>query len=187
MDEAIAQVEEIAEASSSAYVHASALGRTRPPACAARGEFEEARALVEETRRRSRSSACGESAAAHSIAVGEVELMAGDDAAAERVLRDRLRGADRAPTTSTRQANVAWRLGLAAGAARAKTTRRSASRASRSDVPTPGLWVDVWWRVVLALVEATPRRLRRVRCGSSREARAGMASAAARAACRPTP
>ena len=49
-DEAIARVAEIAETSHSAYVHASALGALGLLR-ATRGEFEEARALVEETRR----------------------------------------------------------------------------------------------------------------------------------------
>ena len=58
VDEAIRAVQEIAEVSTSAYVYASArgaLGLLR----AASGEFEQARALVEETRQHSRSSACG--------------------------------------------------------------------------------------------------------------------------------
>ena len=90
MDEAIAQVEDIARAFHSAHVHASARGALGL-LLAASGEFEQARPLVEETRLALEELGLWVSAASHSIAIAEVELMAGDDAAAERVLRARLR------------------------------------------------------------------------------------------------
>jgi len=151
VDDAIRQVQEIAEVSTSAYVYASArgaLGLLR----AMSGEFEEARALVEETRRSLEELGLWVSAAGHSIAVAEVEIMAGADAAAERVLRSGFETLSRSHDELSR-ANVAWRLGLLlARQGRGDEAERFARIAER--VPTPGLWVDVWWRLVLALVEA---------------------------------
>ncbi len=173
VDDAIRQVQEIAEVSTSAYVYASArgaLGLLR----AASGEFEQARALVEETRQALEELGLWVSAAGHSIAVAEVELMAADDAAAERVLRSGFETLARSHDELSR-ANVAWRLGLLlARQGRSDEAERFAHVAER--VPTPGLWVDVGWRIVLALVEAnrghTAEALRLVG-----EARAGIASA----------
>ena len=151
VDAAIARVEEIAEGTPSAYVHASArgaLGLLR----AARGEFEEARALVEETRRMLEELGLRQAAAAHSIAVGEVELMAGDEAAAERILRDGFECVT-ALQDDNAAANLAWRLGLVlARRGRDDEAERFARIAQRAQAA--GFWVDVWWRVVLALVEA---------------------------------
>ena len=152
VDDAIRQVQEIAEVSTSAYVYASARGALGL-LLAASGEFEQARALVEETRQSLEELGLWVSAAGHSIAVAEVELMADDDAAAERVLRERLRDPRPVPRRASR-ANVAWRLGLLlARQGRNDEAERFARVAER--VPTPGLWVDVGWRIVVALVEAT--------------------------------
>jgi DNA-binding SARP family transcriptional activator len=151
VDAAIARVEEIVEASSSAYVHASALGALGLLR-AARGEFEEARALVEEDRRMLEELSLRQAVAAHSIAVGEVEMMAGDDAAAERVFRN---GFDvvTALGDESSAVNIAWRLGLLlARQGRDDEAERLARIAERTQAPA--LWIDVWWRVVLALVEA---------------------------------
>ena len=90
--------------------------------------------------------------AAHSIAVAEVEAMAGDDAAAERILRNGFAavtaGGDQYSTI-----NVAWRLGLALARQgrhdEADTFVQAARRGEHR-----GFWVDVWWRIVLARVEA---------------------------------
>ena len=50
-------------------------------------------------------------------------------------------------------ANVAWRLGLLlARQGRDDEAERFVRVAE--DVRAPGLWIDVWWRVVLALVAA---------------------------------
>ena len=151
VDAAIARVAEIAEASSSAYVHASALGALGLLR-ASRGEFEEARALVEESRRTLEELGLRQAAAAHSIAVGEVEMMAGDDTTAERVFRN---GFDSVTALGDEgsAANIAWRLGLLlARQGRDDEAERFARIAERAQAP--GFWVDVWWRVVLALVEA---------------------------------
>ena len=173
VDEAILQVQEIAEVSTSAYVYASArsaLGLL----LAASGEFEQARALVEETRQSLEELGLWVSAAGHSIAVAEVEMLAADDPAAERVLR---KGFETLAMSHDElsEANVAWRLGLLlARQGRNDEAERFARVAER--VPTPGLWVDVWWRIVLALVEAdrgdSAAALRLLG-----EARAGIASA----------
>jgi tetratricopeptide (TPR) repeat protein len=151
VDDAIARAEEIRRTSSSAFVHASAhsaVGLLR----AARGEFEDARALVSRTLRELQELGLRQSVAAHSIAVAEVELMAGDDAAAERILR---KGFDDVSALADEHstANVAWRLGLVlARQGRDDEAERFARIAQRAE--PRGLWVDVWWRIVLALVEA---------------------------------
>jgi DNA-binding SARP family transcriptional activator len=173
VDEAIAQVEDIARAFHSAHVHASARGALGL-LLAASGEFEQARPLVEETRRALEELGLWVSAASHSIAIAEVELMAGDDAAAERVLRAGFETLDRSDDELSK-ANVAWRLGLLlARHGRDDEAEPFARIAER--IPTPGLWVGVWWRVVLAFVEAyrgdSTAALRHIR-----EARAAIASA----------
>jgi hypothetical protein len=151
VEAAVARVQEIAESSSSAYVHASgvgALGILR----AQKGEFEEARSLVEESRRALEELGMRHSVAAHSIAIGEVETMAGDEAAAERVFRN---GFDALTALGDEHGviNVAWRLGLLlARQGRDDEAERFARVAEGARAPA--LWVDVWWRVVLALVEA---------------------------------
>jgi DNA-binding SARP family transcriptional activator/tetratricopeptide (TPR) repeat protein len=151
VDKAIALVREIAESSSSAYVRASALGALGLLR-AQIAQFEEARALVEETREALEELGLRQSAAAHSIAVGEVEVMAGDDAAAERVFRSGFDAVTALGDDHT-ATNVAWRLGLLlARQGRVDEAERFARVAENA--PAPGLWVDVWWRVVLALVEA---------------------------------
>jgi tetratricopeptide (TPR) repeat protein len=149
--EAVAQVQDIRRASPSAYVHASAIGALGLLR-AAQGEFEEGRALVLQTRRALEELGEFQAATAHSIAVGEVELMAGDAAAAERIWREGYAGvtgiADRHST-----ANVAWRLGLAL--ARQGKDDEAEHFAMIANAARPrGMWVDVWWRVVLALVAA---------------------------------
>ena len=151
VDVAIQRVEKIAESSSSAYVHVSALGALGLLR-ASRGEFDEARALIDETQRTLEELGMRQAAAAHSIAVAEVEMMAGDDAAAERILRDGF-DAVTALGDGGGAANVAWRLGLLlALQGRTDEAERFARVAERAEAP--GYWVDVWWRVVLALVEA---------------------------------
>ena len=127
--------------------------RTRPPA----GAEGRVRGGAGVSSRRpdghSRSSACGRRPPRTRSLSPRSRLMADDDAAAERVLRDGFEALSRIRRRALEgKRRVA--IGAAARAARAKTTRRSASRASRSASATPGLWVDVWWRIVLALVEA---------------------------------
>jgi hypothetical protein len=148
---AVAQVEEIRRASPSAYVHASALGALGLLR-AAQGDFDEGRALVLKTRRALEELGELQGAAAHSIAVGEVELLSGDDAAAERVWRQ---GYDEVTALADRHsaANVAWRLGLAL-AHQGKDDEAAEFAEIAKNARPRGLWVDVWWRIVLALVEA---------------------------------
>jgi DNA-binding SARP family transcriptional activator len=149
--EAVAHVEDIRRASPSAYVHASALGALGLLR-AAQGKFDEGRALVLQTRRALEELGELQAATAHSIAIGEVELMAGNAAEAERVWREGYAGmtaiADRHST-----ANVAWRLALAL--ARQGKDDEAEHFAMIANAARPrGMWVDVWWRVVLALVSA---------------------------------
>ena len=101
-------------------------------------------------------------------------MMAADDAAAERVLRSGFETLARSHDELSR-ANVAWRLGLLlARQDRSDEAERFARVAER--VPTPGLWVDVWWRIVLALVEANRGRTAAALCLVA-EARTVIASA----------
>jgi DNA-binding SARP family transcriptional activator len=148
---AIARIEDIRRASPSAYVHASALGALGLLR-AAQGEFEEGRALVLQTRRALEELGQRQAAAAHSIAIGEVELMAGDAAAAERVWRKGYEGVT-AIADQHSAANVAWRLGLALARQGKDDEAERFALIARAAHPR-GLWVDVWWRVVLALVAA---------------------------------
>jgi hypothetical protein len=151
VDEAIARATEIRDASTSTYVRSSAIGALGLLR-AMKGEFDEARAHVEEVRTMLEELGLRQAAAAHSIAVAEVEAIAGDDVAAERILRDGL-AAVTAFGDEHSAMNVAWRLGLAlvrqGRDEEAATFVRIAERAEHS-----GFWVDVWWRVVLALLEA---------------------------------
>jgi len=151
VDAAIEHVEEIMRSSPSAYVQASAcgaLGLMR----AERGEFTEARALVRRTQRELEELDLRQAVAAHSIAIAEVEMLAGDDGAAEPVLR---RGFDQVTDLGDRhsRANVAWRLGLVLARQGKDDEAERFARLAEQARPR-GLWVDVWWRVVLALVEA---------------------------------
>jgi DNA-binding SARP family transcriptional activator len=151
VDDAIARVREIASASISTYTRASALGALGLLQ-AMQGDFAAARELVEEDRRMLEQLGLPHSEAAHSIAVAEVEMMAGEDAAAERILRAGYEGVaafgDRHGAT-----NAAWRLGLVlARQGKDDEAERFAQVAAHAQ--PAGLWVDVWWRVVLALVEA---------------------------------
>jgi DNA-binding SARP family transcriptional activator/tetratricopeptide (TPR) repeat protein len=151
VDEAIARATEIFEASTSTYVRTSAVGAIGVLR-AMKGEFDEARACVEEVRGTLHELGLRQAAAAHSIAVAEVEALAGDDAAAERILREGF-SAVTAVGDEHSTKNVAWRLGL------------TLTRQGRYDEAEPfvriaertehrSFWVDVWWRVVLALIEA---------------------------------
>jgi tetratricopeptide (TPR) repeat protein len=151
VDEAIARAGEIRDASASTYVRSSALGALALLR-AMKGEFVEARTLVEEDRRLLEELGLRPAAAAHSIAVSEVESIAGDDAAAERILRAGFDavvafGDDHAAT------NVAWRLALAlVRQERYDEAEPFVEIARRAD--HGALWVEVWWRIVLARIEA---------------------------------
>jgi hypothetical protein len=84
--------------------------------------------------------------------VSEVEAMAGDDAAAERILRagyTKLTVLGDAHST----AHVAWRLGLALARQGKDDEAESFVRVAQH-AKVSGFWVSVWWRVVLALIEA---------------------------------
>jgi DNA-binding SARP family transcriptional activator len=151
VDEAIARATAIFNGSTSTYVRTSAVGAIGLLR-AMKGEFDEARTCVEEVRTTLDELGLRQAAAAHSIAVAEVEALAGDDAAAERILRAGF-SAVTAVGDEHSTKNVAWRLGLALARQgrydEAEPFVRIAERAEHR-----GFWVDVWWRVVLALVEA---------------------------------
>ncbi|HET7648951.1 MAG TPA: BTAD domain-containing putative transcriptional regulator [Gaiellaceae bacterium] len=152
VEEALERVDEILATSSSAYVRASARG-ARGLLLATRGEFEQARELVEETRQALEELGLWLSAAGHSIAVAEVELLAGNDPAAEAALRGGLETLSSSTFDELSTANVAWRLALLlARQGREEEAERLARIAAGTRAP--GLWVETWWRIVLALVEA---------------------------------
>jgi tetratricopeptide (TPR) repeat protein len=151
VDQALARAREIRDASSSTYVRASALGALGV-LHAMQGEFDEARALAAEVGRTLEELGLRQAAAAHSAAVSEVEALAGDDAAAERVLRT---GYETVTASGDSHAgvNIAWRLGLAlARQGKDEEAERFARVAERGQ--PKGFWADVWWRIVLARVEA---------------------------------
>ena len=164
VEEAIARATEIFEGSTSTYVRTSAVGAIGLLR-AMKGEFEEARAIVEEVRRALDELGLRQAAAAHSIAIAEVEALAGDDAprngsCGRGSRRSRRSGTSTRPRTSRGGSGSRW-------PDRGSTTRPNRSSGSRSD-RSAGFWVDVWWRVVLArskLIAAT-----RSRCGSWSEA-----------------
>jgi DNA-binding SARP family transcriptional activator len=151
VDAALDRVDEIRRSSPSAYLHASSVGAAGLLR-AMRGEFDEARALVQRTARELAELGLNQATAAHSIALAEVEILAGDDAAAERLL---MKGFQETNALGDKHsgANIAWRLGLVlARQGRSDEAERFARIAERAQ--PRGLWVEVWWRVVLALVEA---------------------------------
>jgi tetratricopeptide (TPR) repeat protein len=149
VDEAIERATEIRDGSTS-FVRSSAIGALGL-LHAMRGEFDEARELVEEVRAMLEELGQPQSAAAHSIAISEVETMAGDDAAAERILR---RGYEAVTAFGDGHSamHAAWRLGLTlARQGKNDEARRFAEITERAELK--GMWVDIWCRVVLARVE----------------------------------
>ncbi len=151
VEDAIARATDIRDASTSTHVRASAIGALGLLR-AMTGEFDEARAFVEEVRITLRELGLWQAAAAHSIAMAEVETMAGDEAAAERILRA---GYEAVTALGDRHSamNVAWRLGLVLAHQGKDDEAEAFARVAEHGQPRT-LWVDVWWRVVLALVEA---------------------------------
>jgi hypothetical protein len=151
VDDAIARASEIRDLSTSEYVRASAIGAIGLLR-AMQGEFDEARALVNEVRRTLEELDLRQAAAAHSIAVSEVESMAGDDAAAERILRGGY-AAVSALGDEHSAMNAAWRLSLVLARQEKNDDAEHFARVAERAEPK-SMWVDVWWRVVLARVEA---------------------------------
>jgi DNA-binding SARP family transcriptional activator/tetratricopeptide (TPR) repeat protein len=151
VDDAIARATEIGDASTSAYVRSSALGALAILR-AMKGEFDEARRLVEEDRRMLEELGLRQAAAAHSIAVSEVETIAGDDLAAERILRAGL-DAVAAAGDEHSTTNVAWRLGLALVRQERYDEAESFVRIAER-LEQRAHWVEVWCKIVLARIEA---------------------------------
>ena len=182
VDEAIARATEILEASTSTYVRTSAIGAIGLLR-AMKGEFDEARALVEEVRRTLEELGLRQAAAAHSIAVAEVEAMAGDDAAAERILRAGF-AAVTALGDEHSAMNVAWRLGLAL-ARQGKVRRGGTLRPDRASAPsTAASGSTSGGGSSSRAIEAAPRRRAAARGSSSSCARAD-GRRSRRAACTP--
>ena len=151
VDEAIARATEIHQASTSTYVRTSAIGAIGVLR-AMKGEFDEARRCVAEVRATLEELGLRQAAAAHSIAVAEVEALAGDDVAAERILRAGLEALTLVGDEHSKT-NVVWRLALVlAHQERYDEADPFVRAVQRSE--HHGFWIDVWWRVVLALIEA---------------------------------
>jgi DNA-binding SARP family transcriptional activator len=149
--EAIARATEIRDSSTSTYVRASAdgaLGILR----AMNGELDAARSLVASVAETLEELGLHQAASAHSIAVAEVEAMAGDDEAAERILRDGLTAVTAIGDEHSTK-NIAWRLGLAL-ARQGRADEAEPFVAVARDPDQQSFWVAVWWRVVLARIEA---------------------------------
>jgi DNA-binding SARP family transcriptional activator/tetratricopeptide (TPR) repeat protein len=149
--EAIALVSDLLETSSSAYDRVSALGALGLLR-AMTGDFDEARRLVRDVLGLLEELGLRQSAAAHSIAISEVETMAGDDAAAERILRDGYEAVTALGDPHS-GVNVAWRLGLALARQGQDDEAERFARIAE-DAEFGGMWVAVWSHVVLGLVEA---------------------------------
>jgi DNA-binding SARP family transcriptional activator/tetratricopeptide (TPR) repeat protein len=150
VDEAIARANEIHDTTASTYVRSSALGALALLR-AMKGEFDEARALVEEDRRMLEELGLLQPAAAHSIAVSEVEAIAGDDAAAERILRAGLEAVTAGDDEHSAK-NVAWRLALALVRQGRYDDAEPFVRAAESGQHST-FWIEVWCRIVLARIE----------------------------------
>jgi hypothetical protein len=151
VSEAIAFVSPLVDTSGSAYVRTGARG-SLGLLLAMRGEFDAARRLVREALSMLEELGARQSAAAHSIAISEVETMAGDDAEAERILRagyEAVRGFGDPHSAM----NVAWRLGLALARQGKYDEAETFARIAEGG-EFGGMWVEVWWRVVMARVEA---------------------------------
>ena len=151
VEEAISRATEIRDDSTSTYVRTSAIGALGL-LHAMRGEFDEGRAAVAAVSATLRELGLGQAAAAHSIAVAEVEMLAGDDVGAERILRDGLVEVTAVGDEHSTK-NVAWRLALAL-ARQGRPDEAEPFVRIAQDANQQGFWVDVWWRVVLARIEA---------------------------------
>ena len=150
VEEAIARATEILEDSTSTYVRTSAIGALGLLR-AMKGEFEEARALVADVARTLDELGLRQAAAAHSIAVAEVEALAGEDATAERILRKGFAAVTAVGDEhSTKNVAAARARAGPTGAVRRGRAVRQVAQATDQQ----GFWVDVWWRVVLARIEA---------------------------------
>ena len=151
VEEALVRARELHEASRSAAARASTLGAIGL-LLAMQGEFDEARALEEEDQRLLVELGLRQAAAAHNIAIAEVEIMAGDYQAAERILRA---GYEAVTALEDRNGalNIAWRLGLVLVRQGGVDEAERFALIAASAQPT-GFWIDLWWRVVVALVES---------------------------------
>jgi tetratricopeptide (TPR) repeat protein len=125
-----------------------ALGQLR----AMQGAFDEGRALVEEDDEILRDLGLAQASAAHSIARGEVETIAGDFEAAERILRTGIAKLEDLGDFYSRT-NAAWRLAIVlCELGRDDEADSWASIAAMA--PPTGIYVDIWWRLVRAVVLA---------------------------------
>jgi DNA-binding SARP family transcriptional activator len=125
-----------------------ALGLVR----ATQGSFEEARRLVTEADEVLLDLGLSQSSAAHSIARGEVETIAGDLPAAEQILRSGIAQLEELGDLYTRP-HAAWRLAVVlCELGRDEEAEMWATVAA--EAPPSGIFVDIWWRLVRAIVRA---------------------------------
>jgi tetratricopeptide (TPR) repeat protein len=116
-----------------------------------RGGFEEARDLVRQNLAILLELGDRNAAAAHSISIAEVEIMAGNLAVAEEILR---RGYDDVSALGDlkAKANAAWRL--ADVLCRLERDDEAESFVRVAADWAPGGWVEIWWRAIQAGIEA---------------------------------
>ena len=121
------------------------------------GDFEEGRRLVHEARAILAELGLRHDEAAQSIARAEVEILAGELAAAEEILRD---GSEQLHVFGEKHstANVAWRLALVLTRTGRDDEAERFTRVAEETTPH-GFWVDVWWRVLRSGIAARAGRL----------------------------
>ncbi|MGE5689763.1 MAG: BTAD domain-containing putative transcriptional regulator [Pseudomonadota bacterium] len=144
------RIEELLADPPTQFARASALGGLADLRAMA-GRFDEARALVAENHALIEDLGLPQTTAADLIAVADVELLAGDLDAAERILRDALARLD-ALGDRYSAVNVAWRLALVL-VRRGRDEEVEALLARAGDVDA-GYFVDAWVRVLRATLAA---------------------------------
>jgi DNA-binding SARP family transcriptional activator len=149
--EALERALEILELAPNRLAQAAALGALGL-LHAMRVEYDEGRRLVEEDDAILLELGLQLASAAHSIARAEVEMMAGQLAAAERILRA---GYDRIEALGDdySRVNAAWRLALVLSD-RGKDDEALRWARIAEAAPPAGFWVPIWWRLVQAVVLA---------------------------------
>jgi DNA-binding SARP family transcriptional activator/predicted ATPase len=152
VDEAKRRILAILDDPADRYARASALGGLGTLR-AMEGAFDEGRALMAESHALIEDLGLRQTAAADSIALADVEIMAGDLDAAERFLRSGLAELD-AVGDRFSAVNAAWRLALVlARRGQDSEAERCLERVAEFKV---GEWVEVW-RLVLGATLAARR------------------------------
>jgi DNA-binding SARP family transcriptional activator len=142
---------ELLESAPNRLVRAGALGALGLVR-AMQGSFDEARALVTEDDEILLDLGLRQSSAAHSIARGEVETIARDLEAAERILRSGIARLEELGDLYTRT-NASWRLAVVL-CELGQDEEADQWATVAAEAPPTGIYVDIWWRLVRAIVRA---------------------------------